>query len=34
LGDNIRVLTSPKIESGEADKFVNEEEEIGVGRKE
>jgi len=34
LGENIRILTSPKIKPGEVDKFVNEEEEIGVRRKE
>jgi len=28
------MLTSPKIKPGEADKFVDEEEEIGVRRKE
>ena len=34
LGENFRVLTSPKIKPGEAYKFVDEEEEIGVRRKE
>jgi len=34
LGENIRILTSTKIKPGEADKFVNEEEEIGNRRKE
>jgi len=34
LGENIRMLTFPKIKPGEADKFVDEEEEIGVRRKE
>jgi len=34
LGGNIRMLTSPKIKPGEVDKFVNQEEEIGVRRKE
>jgi len=34
MGENIRMLTSPKIKPGQADKFVNEEEEIGVRRKE
>jgi len=28
------MLTSPKIKPGDADKFVDEEEEIGVRRKE
>jgi len=28
------MLTSPKIKPGEADKFVDEEEEIGVRRRE
>ena len=34
LGENIRALTSPKIKLGETDKFINEEEGIGVERKE
>jgi len=33
-GENIRMLTSPKIKPGETGKFVNEEVEIGVRRKE
>jgi len=35
LGENISMLTSPKIKPGEADKFVNEEEGIELeGRSE
>jgi len=34
LGENIGTLTSSKIKPVEADKVVNEEEEIGVRRKE
>ena len=34
LGENIRMLTSRKIKPGDADKFVNEEEEIRVRRDE
>jgi len=30
LAENIRILTSPKIKPEKADKFVDEEEEIGV----
>ena len=33
-GENIRMMTSPKIKPGEADKFVDEKEEIGVRKKE
>ena len=34
MDENIRILNSPIIKPREADKFVNEEEEIGVRRKE
>ena len=34
LGENVRMLNSPKIKPGEVDKFVDEEEEIGVRGKE
>ena len=34
MGENVRMLISPKIKPGEADKFVDEEEEIRVRKKE
>ena len=34
LGKNIRILIVPKVKPGETDKFVDEEEEIGIRWKE